>query len=711
MSNTAAAHAGSARHNSRTAVTPRRPASIAELAERAKVDVWDDSREFKHHLRAAEKYRREGKECAKKGDLETAFVQLARAATLVLEKLPSHRDYNTVLNVNQRHNLGLNGQDILDHLSELKPSLVDRYEKWLQRHPDGDHERTPNARTQKMVNDEARAQAQREQFQEEERARQRDREQKEQQRLAAEEAAKWKWQREQQYAQDEAEKAKRKEAAQAAARRAAANTPRAPPDYTFSRTPNQNQNQGYGSQNTVVLADGRPSDEIARQAQQEQMRLREEEIKQKRKQEQEGIIRRQRESEEAARIARQNLAPPPLATPASSATSTSVSPMFPNNYAQSSAATTPQSGYFNQNPPGSSHIEYPTIRQNGYPEPPSRHVHRMPLQSPVYEGDSTDSESLHSTTRTVEFKTPIRNIRSPSYPPPITTTSPVPGIAPIQYPSLMSQHQKDQGYFPSLNSMFDAVDKHHGSGSILFGSNNNNNALYPPSVKPGYPQPQQNNGGYPQAHPPGQGGGIPPQIAPPTQAEVARMPIPPNAVFDPNIPLKTVSLPRDCLPKFLAIAKVNTERNKETCGLLLGKDKGHKYAVTTLLIPKQTSTSDTCTMDEEELVLQFTEERSLITLGWIHTHPSQSCFMSSVDLHTHSGFQRMLPESFAVVCAPKSNPNFGIFRLTDPPGLDIILSCKAKEAFHPHPDEPIYTDADKGHVQMKDSSLEIVDLR
>ncbi|KDR66415.1 hypothetical protein GALMADRAFT_80809 [Galerina marginata CBS 339.88] len=189
------------------------------------------------------------------------------------------------------------------------------------------------------------------------------------------------------------------------------------------------------------------------------------------------------------------------------------------------------------------------------------------------------------------------------------------------------------------------------------------------------------------------------------------MPKPPDAIFDPNIPLKTVNLPRECLPRFLAIAKVNTEMNKETCGLLLGKDKGHKYAVTTLLIPKQRSTSDTCTMEEEELVLQFTEERSLITLGWIHTHPSQSCFMSSVDLHTHSGFQRMLPESFAVVCAPKSSPNFGIFRLTDPPGLNIILKCDAKEAFHPHPDEPIYTDADKGHVQMKDAALEIVDLR
>ena len=30
--------------------------------------------------------------------------------------------------------------------------------------------------------------------------------------------------------------------------------------------------------------------------------------------------------------------------------------------------------------------------------------------------------------------------------------------------------------------------------------------------------------------------------------------------------------------------------------------------------------------------------------------------MSSVDLHTHSGFQKMLPESVAVVCAPKSHP-------------------------------------------------------
>jgi len=108
-----------------------------------------------------------------------------------------------------------------------------------------------------------------------------------------------------------------------------------------------------------------------------------------------------------------------------------------------------------------------------------------------------------------------------------------------------------------------------------------------------------------------------PQSAQPIQTEAGRIPKPPDAIFDPNIPLKTVTLARECLPRFLAIAKVNTEMNKETCGLLLGRDKGHKYSVTTLLIPKQHSTSDTCTMDEEELVLQFTEERSLITLGWV----------------------------------------------------------------------------------------------
>ena len=75
--------------------------------------------------------------------------------------------------------------------------------------------------------------------------------------------------------------------------------------------------------------------------------------------------------------------------------------------------------------------------------------------------------------------------------------------------------------------------------------------------------------------------------------------------------------------------------------------------------------------------------------------------------------------------------SFGIFRLTDPPGLQTIIECQATEAFHLHPEQPIYAvripgfidkiklygttdlrqDAAKGHVQTSDFPLEIVDLR
>lgn len=84
----------------------RRPATISELAERANIP-WDESKGFKYHLKSAEKYRREGKEYARSGDMENAFVELAKAATLVLERLPEHPDYIAKLNPNQRHNLGL----------------------------------------------------------------------------------------------------------------------------------------------------------------------------------------------------------------------------------------------------------------------------------------------------------------------------------------------------------------------------------------------------------------------------------------------------------------------------------------------------------------------------------------------------------------------------------------------------------------------------
>jgi STAM-binding protein len=167
----------------------------------------------------------------------------------------------------------------------------------------------------------------------------------------------------------------------------------------------------------------------------------------------------------------------------------------------------------------------------------------------------------------------------------------------------------------------DSMGLNHGNPSLLFGPNANdssrvNGALYSAST---VHDPQYSSYG---ARPPPPSNPAPP--APPAQSDIDRIIRPTDLKSEGS--LKTVSLPRECLQRFLAIAKVNTEMNRETCGLLLGKDKGHKYAVTTLLIPKQHSTSDTCTMDEEELVLQFTEERSLITLGWVC---SADCWVDS----------------------------------------------------------------------------------
>ena len=39
----------------------------------------------------------------------------------------------------------------------------------------------------------------------------------------------------------------------------------------------------------------------------------------------------------------------------------------------------------------------------------------------------------------------------------------------------------------------------------------------------------------------------------------------------------------------------------------------------------------------------------------MQTHPSQTAFLSSVDLHTHYPYQCLMPESVAIVCSAKFN--------------------------------------------------------
>ncbi|GIZ38292.1 hypothetical protein CKM354_000171200 [Cercospora kikuchii] len=189
----------------------------------------------------------------------------------------------------------------------------------------------------------------------------------------------------------------------------------------------------------------------------------------------------------------------------------------------------------------------------------------------------------------------------------------------------------------------------------------------------------------------------------------------PTAFTEAGAPLRTVLLPPDLRTQFLNLADPNTSRNLETCGILAGTIIANALFINTLIIPDQTSTSDTCdTTDQGEIDLfSYCDSNDLLVMGWIHTHPSQSCFLSSRDLHTSSGYQVMLPEAIAIVCAPRHNPDWGIFRLTDPPGLPHVLECRKPGIFHTHDEDRLYTDALRpGHVvEGPGLQFEVVDLR
>ena len=144
---------------------------------------------------------------------------------------------------------------------------------------------------------------------------------------------------------------------------------------------------------------------------------------------------------------------------------------------------------------------------------------------------------------------------------------------------------------------------------------------------------------------------------PPMPSNKDRVSFRPSALLEDGSPLRPVFIPRDLRSKFLAVAAENTQRGLEMCGVLCGSPVNNALFVSCLVIPDQTCTENTCETQNEGTMLEFCLDRGLMVIGWIHTHPTQTCFMSSQDLHTHAGYQIMIPESIAIVCAPQSTPS------------------------------------------------------
>ncbi|XP_043480872.1 STAM-binding protein [Leptopilina heterotoma] len=180
-------------------------------------------------------------------------------------------------------------------------------------------------------------------------------------------------------------------------------------------------------------------------------------------------------------------------------------------------------------------------------------------------------------------------------------------------------------------------------------------------------------------------------------------------IHDDKLGLRDMVLPKELMNSFLRLAAPNTMSQKETCGVLAGKLERNKLIVTHLLIPHQTGSPDSCLTHNEEDIFDYQDQYNLITLGWVHTHPTQTAFLSSVDLHTHCAYQLLMAEAIAIVCAPKYEET-GFFILTPEYGLDFIANCR-ENGFHPHPtDIPLYTKAK--HCKLDPmANVEVVDLR
>lgn len=145
---------------------------------------------------------------------------------------------------------------------------------------------------------------------------------------------------------------------------------------------------------------------------------------------------------------------------------------------------------------------------------------------------------------------------------------------------------------------------------------------------------------------------VPPKdpIEPPKKQQ--RTAFKPAAHAENGDPLRPLFMPRRLRREFLATVAPNTNNDIETCGLLGGTLVNNALFVTHVVIPEQIGTSDLCETTNDSALFDAFIDNDIVTLGWIHTHPQQTCFMSSRDCHTGSGYQLQTAEAVSIVCAP-----------------------------------------------------------
>ncbi|THH15688.1 hypothetical protein EUX98_g9426, partial [Antrodiella citrinella] len=349
----------------------------------------------------------------------------------------------------------MNGHELLEFLSELKPKLINEYEKWVERYG----EPSPSIPTFLSIAKEETAlrkaelqQAVARQGQQETARRDNDFRQEENRRVED---------RRLRGGSPQLEQRSREEL-------------RRRDTMSTAETRGGERSRDVDEEQYNLQAEQLRREEDERQYEADRVRRR---VEEKRNQEQDGILRRQVEAEAAARAARRDIV-------------SRVSPVPPTGAVrpdQDRHARPPESPQARSMPVAAPHPARPP-NSNQFTDPrlaPSI----MSLESPTrYDYDSaTDVEGKtempwNRSKLSQQDLTPTRRSRNGSlkYDPPITTTSPAPPDLKVNYPTIMSTHQRNQGYVPSLQSMFSTLssDEPRPDASLLFNDRPSVNDLY-----------------------------------------------------------------------------------------------------------------------------------------------------------------------------------------------------------------------------------------
>ncbi|MCE7737009.1 MAG: hypothetical protein GPJ54_19140 [Candidatus Heimdallarchaeota archaeon] len=127
---------------------------------------------------------------------------------------------------------------------------------------------------------------------------------------------------------------------------------------------------------------------------------------------------------------------------------------------------------------------------------------------------------------------------------------------------------------------------------------------------------------------------------------------------------------------------------KETAGLLIGEEIDGIVHIDEIRVGKQSGNAVHVEISEEELAMAAIEIRerddNKVIVGWWHTHPGMSSFMSGTDVNTQRMYQALMPNSVAIVIdnvkysetASIDDLDFGVYRIID--GKSVRIEYRIK---------------------------------